>query len=61
MGRSIKVAGSEVWAGGFLELSENMDFNNYGLIKVKVWSPKQGAVVKVKVENLADGNKPLGS
>lgn len=51
-----KTTGSETWAGNFVELASPIDFANYGKIKVKVWSPKVGAVVKIKVENLADGN-----
>ncbi|MGV6846130.1 MAG: PKD domain-containing protein [Lutibacter sp.] len=46
-----KNAGSEVWAGSFFEVSSPLDFNNYSKISVKTWSPKVGAVVKVKLEN----------
>jgi len=50
-----KVAGSEVWAGSFFSLGEAIDFSTNTALKVKVWSPKAGAVVKLKVENASDG------
>ncbi|MEN8703457.1 MAG: PKD domain protein [Polaribacter sp.] len=46
-----KTAGSEVWAGTFFEVGSALDFNNYSKISVKTWSPKSGAVVKLKLEN----------
>lgn len=49
--RLIKGNGAEVWAGGFFEVASPLDLMNYSNIRVKVWSPKQGAVVKLKLEN----------
>lgn len=49
--RLTKTNGSEVWAGGFFETGSPLDFNTYSKISVRTWSPKQGAVVKVKLEN----------
>lgn len=46
-----KGAGAEVWAGSFFETTSPLDFNTYSKISVKTWSPKVGAVVKVKLEN----------
>jgi len=46
-----KASGAEVWAGSFFEVGSALDFNNYSSISVKTWSPKNGAVVKVKLEN----------
>ena len=46
-----KTAGSEVWAGTSFEVGSALDFNNYSKISVKTWSPKSGAVVKLKLEN----------
>ncbi len=46
-----KSAGAEVWAGAFFEVPTALDFNNFSKISVKTWSPKQGAVVKLKLEN----------
>ncbi len=51
-----KVTGAEVWAGSFLTLQNPIDFTTNTVFKVKVWSPKVGATVKLKVENLTDGN-----
>ncbi|MEZ5195216.1 MAG: hypothetical protein R2764_02060 [Bacteroidales bacterium] len=33
-----------------------IDFSVEKLFKVKVWSPKSGAIVKLKVENLDNGD-----
>ncbi len=56
VGQSVKSAGAETWAGSLLTLGEPIDFSANKLFKVKVWSPKAGAIVKLKVENLDDGN-----
>lgn len=54
--QTMKAAGAEIWAGSFLTLENPIDFSSNTVFKVKVWSPKAGAVVKLKVENLTDGN-----
>ncbi|WP_321516819.1 hypothetical protein [Marinifilum fragile] len=54
--QSNKSAGAEIWAGSFLTLENPIDFSNNTEFRVKVWSPKAGATVKLKVENLTDGN-----
>lgn len=46
-----KSSGSEVWAGTFFEVATPLDFTNYSKISMKTWSPKVGAVVKMKLEN----------
>jgi hypothetical protein len=46
-----KPTGAEVWAGVTRELDTPLDLSSYGNISVKTWSPKVGAVVKVKIEN----------
>ncbi|SNR61417.1 hypothetical protein [Flavobacterium sp. ov086] len=51
-----KSAGSEVWAGSFIELGVPIDFSTLKKIKIKAWSPKAGIVVKMKLENLTDSN-----
>jgi hypothetical protein len=51
-----KLAGAEIWAGSLLILENPIDFSTDKVFKLKVWSPKSGAVVKMKVENLNDGN-----
>ena len=52
----VKPAGAETWAGTYLTLENPIDFSTNKLFKMKVWSPKAGAVVKLKVENLTDGD-----
>jgi hypothetical protein len=54
--QSVKPAGAETWAGTYLTLGNPIDFSTNKIFKVKVWSPKAGADVKLKVENLDDGN-----
>jgi hypothetical protein len=50
-----KTSGSEFWAGTFFETSSPLDFATYDKINVKTWSPKIGAQVKLKLENV-DGS-----
>ncbi|MCF8370053.1 MAG: hypothetical protein K9H64_00425 [Bacteroidales bacterium] len=54
--KSVKAAGAETWAGSLLTLGNPIDFSTNKNFKVKTWSPKVGAIVKLKVENLNDGN-----
>ncbi len=56
VGHSFKSAGAETWGGSLLTLGEPIDFSAGQLFKVKVWSPKAGAIVKLKVENLDSGD-----
>jgi len=51
-----KASGSEVWAGSYLQLQNPIDFSTKKLFKVKVFSPKSGITVKLKVENATDPN-----
>jgi len=46
-----KTSGAEVWAGVTRELDMPLDLVTYTNISLKTWSPKVGAVVKVKLEN----------
>ncbi len=46
-----KTNGAEVWAGVTRELDMPLDLATYTNISLKTWSPKVGAVVKVKLEN----------
>ncbi|HEY9115493.1 MAG TPA: hypothetical protein VIN10_12405 [Bacteroidales bacterium] len=50
--QSVKPTGAEVWGGSFLTLGNPIDFSAKKVFKVKTWSPKSGATVKLKVENL---------
>ncbi len=46
-----KPGGAEVWAGATRELAAPLDLDAYNKISVKTWSPKTGAMIKVKLEN----------
>lgn len=50
-----KSMGSEVWAGSLITLDQPIDFTSNKIIKMKVWCPKSGIIVKMKLENLTDG------
>ncbi len=56
VGQTVKAAGAETWAGSLLTLGNPIDFTTNKTFKMKVWSPKTGAIIKLKVENLNDGN-----
>ncbi len=47
-----KTAGSQPWAGTFFEIGTPLDLINFSKISVKTWSPKSGAQVKLKIENV---------
>ncbi|GAB4329837.1 MAG: hypothetical protein OHK0038_03940 [Flammeovirgaceae bacterium] len=51
VGEIDKSATSEVWAGIVTDLPSFLDFTSKKTIKVKVWSPNTGAVVRLKIEN----------
>lgn len=53
--QAVKGTGAEIWAGSLLTLGSPIDFSTNKTFKLKVWSPKSGAVVKLKVENLDNG------
>ena len=55
VGRMIKNA-PEVWAGSFISLSSAIDFSANKIFRMKVFSPRVGAKVLLKVENATDGN-----
>ncbi|NBU81430.1 MAG: hypothetical protein EBS55_07265 [Flavobacteriaceae bacterium] len=54
VGKLVKGNGSQVWAGSFIELSSPINFAVQQKIKIKVWSPQAGIIVKLKLENLAN-------
>jgi hypothetical protein len=56
VGALVKTSGAEVWAGSFIELAAPINFASSTTIKMKVWSPTAGSVVKLKLENLANSN-----
>ncbi len=49
--KSIKPDGAETWGGSFFTMESPIDFLASQKLKLKVWSPKSNAVVKLKVEN----------
>ena len=46
--------GAQGWAGSFIELTNPLNFSVQKKIKIKVWSPQAGIIVKMKLENLAN-------
>lgn len=54
VGRMIKNAG-QPWGGSFLTLSQPMDFSANKVFRMKVFSPRVGAKVLLKVENSSNG------
>jgi hypothetical protein len=54
VGRTVKGA-PEVWAGSFIDLVNPINFTTLRTFKVKVYSPRVGARLLLKVENPANG------
>lgn len=54
VGRMIKNAG-QPWGGSFIALANPIDFTTNKIFKMKVFSPRVGAKVLLKVENLTNG------
>lgn len=52
--RSIKTVGSQTWAGNFMTLDDPIDFTQGQIFKLKVYSPKAGISVLLKLENLTN-------
>jgi len=48
--------GAEVWAGSSLALETAINFSTFKKLKMKVWSPQAGIIVKFKLENLNDAS-----
>lgn len=53
VGQMVKNPG-QVWGGSYIDLENAMDFTNNNTFKMKVYSPREGAAVLLKVENSAD-------
>lgn len=56
VGQMVKNEG-QPWGGSSLVLTEPMDFANNNTFTMKVWSPREGAAVLLKVENSADAGQ----
>lgn len=54
VGKMIKNAG-QTWGGSFIALANPIDFSVLKTFKMKVWSPRIGAKVLLKVENMTNG------
>lgn len=52
VGKIFKNPGAETWAGVTLALDEPIDFSVKHMLKMKVFSPKVGAKILLKLENL---------
>ncbi|MFG6685314.1 hypothetical protein ACGK9U_01935 [Mariniflexile sp. HNIBRBA6329] len=55
VGKIVK-GGPETWAGNVITTSAPIDFSTKKFIKMKVWSPRAGGKMILKLENLTDGN-----
>ncbi len=55
VGKMVKSAG-EVWGGSWIALGGPIDFSTKKTMKMKVYSPRVGAKVLLKVENMTDGS-----
>jgi hypothetical protein len=53
-GKMVKNAG-QPWGGSYITLENPIDFSAGKTFKMKVYSPRVGAKVLLKVENLTDG------
>ena len=51
----VKGPGGQPWGGSFITLANPIDFTAGKTFKVKVYSPRVGAKLLLKVENLTDG------
>ncbi len=54
VGKMVKNAG-QVWGGSFIELSSPINFSANKIFRMKVYSPRVGAKVLLKVENATNG------
>jgi hypothetical protein len=52
VGQMVKSAG-QVWGGSFINIGSSMNFTDNKIFKMKVYSPRVGAKVLLKVENQA--------
>ncbi|MGJ8684004.1 MAG: hypothetical protein ACSHWW_05235 [Nonlabens sp.] len=53
---TLKVNNAQTFAGAFIDLDNPIDFGTFDKIKMKVWTPQAGQIVKLKIENLSDPN-----
>ena len=56
VGQMIKSAG-QTWGGSWIDFGSPIDFSTFKTFKMKVYSPRVGAKVLLKVENASDASK----
>lgn len=54
VGRMIKGPGGQPWGGSWIGLSSPINFSANKIFRMKVWSPRAGAKVLLKVENASN-------
>ena len=54
---TIKPAGSQFFAGTFLDLDAPIDFSSSQLMRMKVWSPKANIPIRMALETAGGGNQ----
>ena len=54
---SLKPFGAETWAGSFFDVAAPLDLTTYSSISIKTWSPAVGTVIRLKLENQANGDE----
>lgn len=54
--QQIKTSGAETWGGSYINLGTAIDFSESQSISIKTWSPQQGGIVKLKLENSGNPN-----
>jgi len=57
VGQFTKSATAETFAGTFFDLTTPLDLTTNNRMLIKTWSPKANAVVRLKIENSADGSQ----
>ena len=55
VGKMVKGPGGQVWGGSFIELPAPINFSGSKTLRMKVYSPRVGAKVLLKVENATNG------
>ena len=55
--RIVKEVGSMVWGGASIDVSEAVDLSAGLTVTLKVWSPKAGAPILLKIENPDNGDE----
>ena len=54
---SLKPFGAETWAGSFFDVAAPLDLTTYSSLSIKTWSPAVGTVIRLKLENQANGDE----